>query len=747
MDMNVSASLGSSFENYLTGLVHGISEEGKEETDEEKISKIRDVFLTHSPLLIRELQANPSLRESYRWMEASLYQIGTNLKHEVYPFIYSIQKIADILRSSNKDLNEYFQLNLPENIELVRSIPDPELKYYVMATLLNKINLNPDIIELQRARSFELLTKEEFILMGPHLTHLKLSYGMKAQDIHDILDACPNIQQLVIESEDFESIPFRPSYALIHLTCPALKHLPPVLYAQFLYFHRCSALVALSQLPNCKKLDLFHCHKLIEIPPLPNGEIVSCYHGIELRSMLGLPRLERLSIYNCPNFRQVPEAPSLRRIQYSDCPSLDLRSIPQQFLRGEDRMRLQRNVYGQHRPQAEQAAQFARSLVIDMSELIQDPCKILLELGKALLLGKKFPFIKFKEINGQSSPSIDSGAGKKILITKLIASLVSNAEKKEQMSFVKDINAKFVKPILEAVENVEDQKRGFQALGTLLGYCLLKGYLIDRIFDPALFEAIASFSGEELNAIPEKPIKLTNEMHFKVLSILFPHDKIISILQIPSKKWDVKDLETLQSLIKYYHNEPEEKEVDQKRYEDQEWVYQEAMRLYIQERKKSDFVLPVVLIAKHMHMILNATNKWDKYCGSGGFALQKIFEGSLNSKAIIKARVWDESKVMQVPEAQRKIITGWFEKWIKESKEEALRNFVYTVTGFFSLSPETELKFEFHDRKNDEYTRAHVCFNAIEIPVCFQSYEALKDSLELLIVQSVDPKLSGLDAP
>lgn len=291
-------------------------------------SIINEMIFKNFEILVMDLIKHPEEFEQYGAIQEKIKKISPEYFQEMNSQLLLIQKIAQIITGSQLDFDEFYNIELPSDLPLVRMIKPHELKIFVMAALVNKNQI-----------PLTIFTKEEIITMGPQLSYadLRMAENWSAQDIHDVLKACPYITELRLVSNEVET-------------------LPPLPHCEKLQCHNCPKLIDISEIPNCESFEISWCHQLKEFPLLDTcknfnfqgmQEIafqdtfsechefqITCYHDLKLPD---LPVCESFEA-NSPNLTKIPELPLCKNISVLNCYSLkELPYLPKcTFLRTEN---------------------------------------------------------------------------------------------------------------------------------------------------------------------------------------------------------------------------------------------------------------------------------------------------------------------------------------------------------------------------------------------------------------------------
>lgn len=757
MGKGESASIqnsSSSFDNYFNDLMTGLTEENKTE----RTLQIKEIFASQSSILISELQKNSANIGRYHTLENCLNQIDPKLTEEIHPFIEKIQRISGFLRKTDENLIDYENLN---NFDQIRSIKDPDFKGYLMAKVYNRM-LEEDTSLDKEDIPF---SKEEIIAMGPYLKHFTYTgkkVNWNAQEIEDILKACPNLKSLTLKKCNIErlppmlycqtvsiddcrflrqitSIPFCktlncsncPLLAassdlpnVVNATfsnCPNLVALPALPNAQYVNCSSCQRLAVLTDLPKCINLDCTECPSLAALPALPNCRKLDCSDCLLLAALPDLPNAIQVFCQNCILLTAMPALPNCRRLNFLGCIALDTNTVPQRLLpRG-----FVLNVHS--------------GLMVNMEDMTNNPLKVLLESSKFLLEGTGIPMIKFKEADGRISRGVDAGGLTRSFLTKIIESLISNSEVNGQLPFERFEETSFYFPVITPdLENAlikEQQIAGYRVIGALIAECIKQNYVIDQVFPPKLFEAIFSFSSADLEAMPEPPDDLHDDVRLKLLVNMFPNEKAIAILNKSPENLTPDEIEDLKGGLD--NEEDKNKPI--------EWIFNEVKRSYINRKNEVDRLLPAAIIAKQMHSLMTLRGmSWDAFRSKGVEKIQEQLHGSLKADVVIKALQWKapEEGVNQEDVERTK---NFVEEWVKNASKEDLRDFIFAITGLPSISEKSELKMKLYNGGREIVPNVHTCFNTMDLSVNYPNQDTFNLKLKWLVDQVRSKELSGFE--
>lgn len=320
---------------FLRQLTDNFTEENRKENSEQII----EIFVKHIDTLIKELATDPNKFEDFQQISLRLSHLNLQLPI-IDRKIQTVQRIARIFIAQHVDMKLYENLSV-HDINFLRSLNPPALKFYLMANLINHQRL-----------PLNFFTHGEIMAMGPHLTYLDFNEeeNLTNEKFNAILKSCPNVVELNMCGLDLvETIP--PLFYCENLKCSSCKklsslselpkcifldcgmtqqltHLPQLPNCQTLICFN-SQIVELPELPNCQKLDC-SWSKMVELPELPNCQKINC-NGTKIIELPELPNCISLS-YSYTPVKKLPELPNCKTMEYFDCISLDLTTIPHRFL-------------------------------------------------------------------------------------------------------------------------------------------------------------------------------------------------------------------------------------------------------------------------------------------------------------------------------------------------------------------------------------------------------------------------------
>lgn len=690
---------------------------------------IRNMFLEKSEQLIGELISHPEQDAAYFPLGHRLKKIDPEIFEQYNTAVQSIQKIAQLLREGDtENLNSFsshisgsnaapkhlppetttsvfFHLRLPDDIERVRTIPHPDVRVRIMAQLINR-----DEIPLRELN----LSKPELMALGPHLTYLDCRNfnTFPPEEMQSFLDSCTHLKSLVINSPRIARLPPLPHCQTLNCSgCIFLRELPPLPNCRLLNCSNCRLLRALPQLTNCIDLKCFRT-AIEELPPLPNCDAIDCHNNNALR--------------------QLSEIPRCRTLNYESCPLLNPNMIP---------IHLRNNII---------AAPLRRELAgfqVSIDDLNKNPFKILLSLSPRLLEGYSLPRIQLVEIDGSIAEGIDAAGLSRILISRLMQALILHAEDNDQLSFIKDENG--LMPVLNlSTGRLNEYITGFRSLGALFVLSLKQSHLIGNVFNTSVFQLISSLSYDTLAAIPIESVDLSDQLRIGLMLGLSSGSqglisKFARLLQTHPFKLKKSEYEELRdfAVTDLEDNEEPPPDLNKISFYNKIWVHSRVKKILIQNRKQSDTLFPVVIMAKQMQILAGSKAQWDEWCLLGAQGLQDKIEGVLTKEMFDSAIIWESSEVLDDAKVEK--IKGFITQLIEEYNIEELKDLVFTITGLTTLTATTFLKFNIYNMAENRLPVAHVCFSSIDFSANCPDYETFKKNMDFLIKQSTNKDFSG----
>lgn len=304
----------SHFDYYFNDLMSDLTGENIVE----RTSQIKEIFIIRSSTLIMELQENSREFNHYRRLENRLRKIDPGLAEEIHSYFERIQNIAKCLKEANRNLSDYEKLSLPNDLEQVRLIQNPNLKSYVMAHLYDR--------DMEKSKiPLSIFSKEELLAMGPYLKNLELigAEDWDTQIVDELINACPNLRFLNVSYSKIERLPpLLFCRKLICNFCPSLKEISVLPICKDLVCFNCPLLAVLPELFNCAKLICFEC-PLTALPELPNCKTLMCFSCQLLAALPALPNCKKLECMKCPLLETLPELPNCRHLSCGMCRSLE----------------------------------------------------------------------------------------------------------------------------------------------------------------------------------------------------------------------------------------------------------------------------------------------------------------------------------------------------------------------------------------------------------------------------------------
>ncbi|HSX37798.1 MAG TPA: hypothetical protein VLE95_03095, partial [Chlamydiales bacterium] len=151
---------------------------------------------------------------------------------------------------------------------------------------------------------------------------------------------------------------------------------------------------------------------------------------------------------------------------------------------------------------------------------------------------------------------------------------------------------------------------------------------------------------------------------------------------------------------------------------------------FLQDFGVNSVVQATLVIAKSMHKHLISPDQWATIIGNSPEVLRTKIEGSLTADLVVNA-----FGLQNEAADTRK---GMVKRWILEASDEALRDFVYSITGSTSLAPGQTLRVDLHESLNNPENAPvfHTCGQYMDI-ANYATYELLKEKLEISIASAI----------
>ncbi len=499
--------------------------------------------------------------------------------------------------------------------------------------------------------------------IAPYLNYVDVR-GLEENEINKILLKCPNIQYLLIDNKEIKKLPIE---------------LP---FCRVLCCGDCSSLIELPPLPSCIHLQIDRCRQLRTVQ-----ELLCCIYceGSECVSLttIALPIGEKVYLEGCTNLTEIPPLLRCRVLNIRDCPNLS--AVPV--------VPITCSIYSNHGD--------STKMVIDFDNFIQNPKKLLMDLGNYLLNNLPFPNIYYFS-EGKQSVAIDAGGVRRDFLTRLLENLFKEVEGKITLIMSKD-------KMPMANEDPENEIC-YRILGRLFAFCYPQhsSFKTGPLFNEMVYTFIAD---------PSEGDEWYINCYFNLMNI--PQNiKTFITLNETKPELTKKDLDYVTLLDETFVDTKEHRKV--------------LREEILQKARKDAKLRPLAYIRDEMKKILTDA-EMNMISQAGPKTLQERIEGLLTADLLLNKLNWVQGAVSHQDLVK---IQVFFTKWINEAKFEQLTKFVRTVTGNSTLSSHP-IKIELYNRDIGRCPNAHTCFMSLEVPAGYPNQKHFNDKLNECLVNSL----------
>jgi hypothetical protein len=329
---------------------------------------------------------------------------------------------------------------------------------------------------------------------------------------------------------------------------------------------------------------------------------------------------------------------------------------------------------------------------VSIEDIDSNPSQVLCDL---------YPKMKdhFPKIRYLNSPGIDSGGLSRDFVSKILRAIYDVDKKHLPM---KQENGKII-PLIE--DGKKDQVICYQAIGAIFAYALQKEppILTGNYHHPLFFLMLHSLTATEIDDLP-KTLDKYEDIPQKIIEKLF---KIYAQTYLKISEEEIQEL--LQGTV------PQSLK-DSLGYSDVEDFFSPEFK---------QMALACLVIAQSMR---SHVSNWDEIKGKTSEDLASNIEGTLKKEDVLKALTYSDATNLNEEEKKfSKAIQVYVTRWCNECSDKDLEKFVYAITGSLTLTPTVTLKILLHNEPQMSY---HTCFNRLDLPIGYLSYEDFKLALE-----------------
>jgi hypothetical protein len=355
----------------------------------------------------------------------------------------------------------------------------------------------------------------------------------------------------------------------------------------------------------------------------------------------------------------------------------------------------------------------------DFSDEARNPTRPLLQLFAEISQKQRFPRIRY-----QNSEGSDAGGLTRDFVSQIFQALCHPDQK--SLPLMASDNRYFPKvevappPALP----LEDQIKCYQAIGMLFARAingdpsLAKGkdsVTTGTHFHPNMFAMIHALTLDEMNLIPD-PLA-----HDSVPDVKLKLTKLYLKAQFPQlfRPHGIEEAIVDDEIVKLMNGEVSQRLQESGVDED-----------FLKDYHVNSIIQATLIIAKSMHKNLAISDQWAGIIGNSPESLSKRIEGSLTPDLVIDAfGLKDEA------EDTRK---GMVKRWVRTASPEALKNFVFSLTGSTSLSPGQKLSVQLCEVLNNPENAPvfHTCGQYMDLPR-YETYEIFETKLGISIASAM----------
>lgn len=377
----------------------------------------------------------------------------------------------------------------------------------------------------------------------------------------------------------------------------------------------------------------------------------------------------------------------------------------------------------QHELQNAQSALIHRplgSLIVDPADFsneARNPTRPLLQLFAEINQKQRFPRIRY-----QNSEGSDAGGLTRDFVSQIFQALCHPDQK--SLPLMASDNRYF--PKVEVAPppalSLEDQIKCYQAIGMLFARAIngdpslaKDSVTTGTHFHPNMFAMIHALTLDEMNLIPD-PLA-----HDSVPDVKLKLAKLYLKAQFPQlfRPHGIEEAIVDEEIVRLTNGEVSQRLQESGVDED-----------FLKDYHVNSIIQATLIIAKSMHKNLTLSDQWGGIIGNSPESLSKKIEGSLTPDLVIDAfGLKDEA------EDTRK---GMVKRWVRTASPEALKNFVFSLTGSTSLSPGQRLSVQLCEVLNNPENAPvfHTCGQYMDLPR-YETYEIFEAKLGVSIASAM----------
>lgn len=477
-------------------------------------------------------------------------------------------------------------------------------------------------------------------------------------------------------------------------------------------------------LPNCRQLHCSLCTNLQALPELPRCLILDCADCVQLSQIPTLNACRELDCTGCTRLKKLPVMPECVRVVCSHCSQLKgvTRKLPRcRWLRGDHCEELSERIGSQLAPDAlliRGRRQGEMNWVIPRERVITEAKDFFMELGQSVFFkGAPLPRVTYTEADGSRSSAIDAQGVRRDFLSTVCTNLFG--KKKEGLPPTRQLVLEEGLPLFQGREW---EGECYRTLGHVMALCCAEGsaFHLGPLFSLNFYQALgALWRGEE----------------WKAALFLFDLDKgMEQLVEGNSERASVRALDEAQFLLQEWEEEQGDDISDKGDLRvyfsrpEHGRMLKEALKAYFFEGEEKS--RPLALIAQSMRAALES-RRVELGHTEDPIWLKENVEGVLDWQSIWNQIEW-HGRGLPGGEATRRFL----KKWLEDSTEEQLSDFLWAVTSMRSLIPGKSLTVSLDFRDANRVPEAHTCFSTLNLSSNYGTQERFNERLEWLVAQA-----------
>ncbi len=349
---------------------------------------------------------------------------------------------------------------------------------------------------------------------------------------------------------------------------------------------------------------------------------------------------------------------------------------------------------------------FEGTFRIAYDDVSEHPIETLLHLLERIQADFFFPSIQY-----MNSPGIDAGGLSRDLISRLFKALFDCS------CPALPVRRQGNKCIFQLSESssYSEQMASYRAIGAIFAFALRdhQSLCVGMHFHEVLFSMIHSITQEEMNELRllGEDAPFPSAIYNKLLKI-YLQSQYPTVFGFPSESW-----EEIHQAINEFVDKGQIPEALEKEYEGTA-IYDKKNEFLMDFRVHHTLLAALVTIGS-MSRYLPDEN-WHELKGESPIQLQKHIEGFLSKQQVLESLQWD---------AVHEDTQRWLIEWIDQITHEQLEQFVFAMTGSFSLAPGQKLHIHLY-LEGQELPSFSTCTFTMNLPKSYPDFPTFKAKLE-----------------